>query len=107
MHQLGKDDGTLAESLEGDGQLGREQKFYVILGIGSILALVLALLRTKPSRRRYQVAHEQALIPSWNYRMTAIICGGTPTNIMSVVERSGRNPHCPSGVTVPWPHSNG
>ena len=80
----------------------------------------------------------QALIPSWNCRMTAIICGGTPmrvstchrrvrstvsyafwrsiknikrdtpafrpisfslrtTNIMSVVERSGRNPHCSSG----------
>ena len=82
----------------------------------------------------------QALIPSWNCRMTAIICGGTPmrvstchkrvrstvsdafwrstkhikrdtpgfrliscslrtTNIMSLVERSGRNPHCSSGNT--------
>ena len=82
--------------------------------------------------------HTQALIPSWNCWMTAIICGGTPmrvstcykrvrstvsyafwrsmkhmkryilafrpvscslstTNIMSVVERFGRNPHCFSG----------
>ena len=82
----------------------------------------------------------QALIPSWNCWMTAIICGGTPmrvsachrrvrstvsyalwrsmkhmkrgtpafrpiscslrtTNIMSVVERLGRNPHCSSGNT--------
>ena len=88
----------------------------------------------KPSSGRTQ----QALIPSWNYWMTAIICGGTPmrvstchrrvrstvsyafwrsmkhmkrdtptfgpiscslrtTNIMSVVERFGRNPHCSSG----------
>ena len=80
----------------------------------------------------------QVLIPSWNYWMTAIICGGTPmrvsschrrvrstvsyafwrsmkymkrdtpafrpiscslrtTNIMSAVERFGRNPHCSSG----------
>ena len=83
----------------------------------------------------------QALIPSWNHQMSAIICGGTPmrvstchirvrstvsytfwrsmkhmkrdtpafhpifcslrtTNTMSVVERSGRNPHCSSGNSL-------
>ena len=91
--------------------------------------------QTPPSGR------PQALIPSWNCRMTAIICGGTlmqvstcyrkarstvsyafwrsmkhmkreapafrpipcslrTTNLMSVVEWSGRNPHCSSGNSL-------
>ena len=76
-----------------------------------------------------------ALIPSWNWRITSVICGGTrkrastcqsesyafcrsmkhrnrgtraflpnscsfrTANIISVVERSRRNPHCSSGST--------
>ena len=103
---------------------------------------------THPCRSPYSTSNQseqtpssgrtQALISLWNYRMTAVVCGGTPTrvstchrtvlltvsqafcrsmkhikrvtpalrptsyslrttNIMSVVERSGRNPHCSSG----------
>ena len=103
---------------------------------------------THSCRSPYSTSHQskqaplsgrtQALIPSWNCRMAAIICGGTPmrvstchrrmrstvsyafwrsmkhmkrdtpafrpnscslrtTNSMSMVERSGRNPHCSSG----------
>ena len=103
---------------------------------------------THPCRSHYSISNQsehtpssgrtQALIPSWNYRMTSTICGGSPmrvsachrkgrstvsyafwrsmkhmkrdtpafrqiscrlrtTNIISVVERSGRNPHCSSG----------
>ena len=90
------------------------------------------------SEHRPSSLRTHALIPSWNWRITSIICGGVPkrastcqssvrstesyafcrsmkhrnsgaraflpnscglrtANIISVVERCGRNPHCSSG----------
>ena len=93
------------------------------------------------SEHRPSSFRSQALIPSWNMRITSIICGGTPkrastcqisvrlkesyafcslvkhrnsgtlafassspslrsVNIISVVERCGRNPHCSSDSSL-------
>ena len=143
MHQLGEDGRFLTESLENNSQYGREKD--VNNSGDSTHPRRSPCSTSNQSKQTPSPGRTQALIPSWNYWMTAIICGGTPmrvstyhrrvrstvsyafwrsmkhmkrdtpafrpiscslrtTNIMSVVERFSRNPHCSSGNSL-LPHS--